>query len=202
MTQDPQNEFLRELMLKARQGDKRAYGKIFKLCYPDIYDYIARRVGNRSDAEDLTMQVFARGLKAVGGYEERGYSVKAWLYRIAHNAVVDHFRKLKKPVDLDSVGEVADGKDIEHEVASRDELDRLQIEIGKLPGAQAEVIILRFMEDRSITETAMILDKKEVTVRALQFKGIKNLRKRFSEGESAPGDNVVDDDNWNRTGFK
>lgn len=187
MSNNPQDELLRELMLKAREGDRRAYGRIFKLCYRDIYDYIARRVGNRNDVEDLTMQVFTQGLKAVGGYQERGYSVKAWLYRIAHNAVVDYFRTLKRPVDLDVTAGIPDDKDVEAEVSSRDELKLLQMEINKLPEAQAEVIILRFIEDRSVSETAMILDKKEVTVRALQFKGIKNLRQRIDSGSEPDG---------------
>jgi len=187
MGRAPQEDLLKDLIAKARDGDEKAYGKIFRLCYEDIFDYIARRVGNRMDAEDLTMQVFAKGLKAVKSYEERGLSVKAWLYRIAHNAVVDHFRIQKPSVDLEEVGEIADGTDVEALVSRQEERQTLYREIAGLPVAQAEVLILRFIEDRSVAETAMILEKKEVTVRALQFKGIKNLRQRLSpvEGSSA-----------------
>jgi RNA polymerase sigma-70 factor (ECF subfamily) len=184
---DPQEDLLKELIVRARDGDTKAYGKIFKMCYEDIYDYVARRVGNRSDAEDLTMHVFTKGLKAVGSYEERGLSVKAWLYRIAHNAIVDHFRMQKPTVDLDEVPEFATDGDIASEISSQEELRELHLKITGLPGAQAEVLILRFVEDRSVAETAMILDKKEVTVRALQFKGIKNLRRRLVPGEAEPG---------------
>ena len=182
----PQEDILKELIVRARDGDRKAYGKIFKMCYEDIFDYVARRVGNRSDAEDLTMHVFAKGLKAVGSYEERGLSVKAWLYRIAHNAIVDYFRMQKPTVDLDEVPEIASVGDIASQISSQEERRGLYLEIAGLPAAQAEVLILRFMEDRSVAETAMILDKKEVTVRALQFKGIKNLRQRLVPGEAAP----------------
>jgi RNA polymerase sigma-70 factor, ECF subfamily len=180
MGRAPQEDVLKDLIARARDGDEKAYGKIFRLCYEDIFDYIARRVGNRVDAEDLTMQVFAKGLKAVGSYEDRGLAVKAWLYRIAHNAVVDHFRIQKPSVDLEEVGEIADGTDIEAMIARQEEQQMLYGEIASLPVAQAEVLILRFIEDRSVAETAMILEKKEVTVRALQFKGIKNLRLRLA----------------------
>ena len=183
MAASPDENLLRVLVAKARKGDRKAFGKIFRLCYADIYDYILRRVGNRTDAEDLTMHVFAQGLKAVGEYEERGHSVKAWLYRIAHNAVVDHFRTQRQSVDLDDLPELADGNNIEEQVATRDDLRGLYRMITELPAAQAEVLILRFIEDRSVAETAMILGKKEVTVRALQFKGIKNLKERIEKGE-------------------
>ncbi len=180
MGKAPEEDLLKDLMARAREGDKRAYGKVFKLCYEDIFDYIARRVGNRTDAEDLTMHVFAKGLKAVASYEERGHSAKAWLYRIAHNAVVDHFRTQRLSVDLDEVPEIADGSDVALMVSEQEELAGLYREIANLPAAQAEVITLRFIEDRSVAETAMILEKKEVTVRALQFKGIKSLRARLA----------------------
>jgi RNA polymerase sigma-70 factor (ECF subfamily) len=187
MPKGPEEELLRELVARARDGDRRAYGRIFRACYEDIYDYIARRVGNRSDAEDLAMQVFAQGLKAVESYEERGHSVKAWLYRIAHNAVVDHFRTTRQTVDLDEIPEVADTRDIEAEVSFTEELHGVYRFIAGLPAAQAEVLTLRFIEDRSVAETAMILDKKEVTVRALQFKGIRNLREKVEAAGAAPG---------------
>ena len=183
---NPQEDLLKELIVRAKDGDSKAYGKIFRLCYEDIYDYVARRVGNRSDAEDLTMHVFAKGLKAVASYEERGLSVKAWLYRIAHNAIVDHFRIQRPTVDLEEVPEIGVDGDIVSLISSQEERQGLYLEIAGLPAAQAEVLILRFIEDRSVAETAMILDKKEVTVRALQFKGIKNLRERLTPGKAAP----------------
>ena len=180
MGKSPQEDVLKSLVAQACRGDERAYGKIFRLCYSDIYDYIVRRVGNRNDAEDLTMQVFAQGLKAMGSYEERGHSVKAWLYRIAHNTVVDHFRSQRVSLELDEVPEIADAQDIESEVSTKEDLRDLYREITRLPVAQSEVLILRFIEDRSVGETAMILEKKEVTVRALQFKGIRNLREKMA----------------------
>ncbi len=199
--QAPQEDLLKELIGRAKDGDSKAYGKIFRLCYEDIFDYIARRVGNRVDAEDLTMQVFAKGLKAVGSYEERGLSVKAWLYRIAHNAVVDHFRIQKPSVDLDEVGEIADGTDVEALIYKQEERHGLYREIAGLPVAQAEVLILRFIEDRSVAETAMILEKKEVTVRALQFKGIKNLRLRLAP-DNGNGTTSTDSTLASETGAK
>lgn len=184
MGRQPDEEQLKQLVTRARSGDRWAYGRLFRLCYEDIFDYVVRRVGNFADAEDLTMQVFAKGLRAVSGYEDRGYSVRAWLYRIAHNAVVDHFRCQRQSVELEDLPELADGTDVEAMVSERSAMTGLYREIANLPKAQAEVIVLRFIEDLSVGETAMVLEKKEVTVRALQFKGIKNLRARLAGEES------------------
>jgi RNA polymerase sigma-70 factor, ECF subfamily len=181
IVRDSAEDQLKELAIRAINGDRRAYGRIFRECHEDIYDYIIRKVGNRSDAEDLTMQVFARGLKAIGTYEERGLSIRPWLYKIAHNAVVDYLRTRKHPVDIEEVvAELVDETDIAEEMLAREDLENIYREIYNLPDAQSEVLILRFLKDLSISETAIVLDKKEVTVRALQFKGIKNVRRKLN----------------------
>lgn len=173
-----------DLTRRAVEGDRWAYGRLFRAFYGDIYDYVTRRVGNRSDAEDLTMKVFAKGLEAISGFEQRGCSTKAWFYRIAHNAVVDHYRQQKKDLDLNELPDLEDlEKDIVGDLVDRETLRDLYVEVRSLPTAQAEVMILRFMEDLSVAETGMVLGKKESTVRALQFKGIRNLRARFRERE-------------------
>ena len=174
-------DLLLELITRAKEGDNRAYGRLFRLCYKDIYDYVLRRVGSVHDAEDLTMNVFTKGYTGVTSFEDRGCSVRAWFYRIAHNAVVDHFRVSRESVDIDEIpGFVSGEAEIEDVLFSKAEREKLYREVLKLPPAQAEVLILRFMKDLSVSETAEALDKKEVTVRALQFKGIKNLRERLT----------------------
>lgn len=191
MSKDPE-VVLKGLVERAKGGDRVAYGNIFRLCYKDMYDYVYRRVGNVSDAEDISMQVFVQGLQAIGSYQERGLSVKAWLFRIAHNAVVDFLRRRKAPLeDLDQIAETKvlsraeDGCDIEERVAFMESMGQLYKEIASLPAAQSEVLILRFIEDMNVAETASILGKKGSTVRALQFKGIRNLRLKLGEADTA-----------------
>ena len=96
-------ELLNSLALRAKDGDKEAYGKLFRECYKEIYAYVFWFSGNTWVAEDITMQVFANGLAAIKNYDEKGFSVKAWFYRIAHNLVIDHFRKTKTTVDIDEL---------------------------------------------------------------------------------------------------
>lgn len=170
------------MALKAKEGDKRAFGRLFRSSYKDIFDYVYRRIGNRADAEDITMQVFANGLAAIGSFEEKECSVKAWLFRIAHNLVVDYFRASREFVNIDEMPVVmAEEQRPDERLILDQEIQAVYKEVRRLPAAQAEVLILRFMNDLTIAETATILDKKEVTVRALQFKGIKRLRLRLAE---------------------
>lgn len=186
MGKAPPEDLLVQLIARAKEGDKGAYGRLFRLCYKDIYDYILRRVGNVHDAEDLTMDVFSKGYAGVSSFEEMGHSVRAWFYRIAHNSVVDHFRVSRDWVDIDEMPGFASGEEaIEDVLFLRAELESLYKEVVRLPSAQAEVDILRFVKDLSVSETAEALGKKEVTVRALQFKGIKNLRIRVSKTNTA-----------------
>jgi RNA polymerase sigma-70 factor (ECF subfamily) len=181
MAKAPPEDLLVQLVARAKEGDKRAYGKLFRLCYKDIYDYIVRRVGNVHDAEDLTMDVFSKGYAGISSFEEMGHSVRAWFYRIAHNSVVDYFRVSRESVDIDEIPGIASEEEAIEDVLSKSaEMEMMYREVVKLPPAQAEVLILRFMKDLSVAETAESLDKKEVTVRGLQFKGIKNLRERLT----------------------
>lgn len=181
MAKAPPEDLLAQLIARAKEGDKSAYGKLFRLCYKDIYDYILRRVGNVHDAEDLTMDVFSKGYAGVTSFEEMGHSVRAWFYRIAHNSVVDHFRVSRESVDIDEIpGFASEEEAIEDVLSTSAEMERLYREVVRLPPAQAEVLLLRFMKDLSVSETAEALGKKKVTVRGLQFKGIKSLRERFA----------------------
>ena len=188
MSKDPKREILKELVERAKNGDALAYGRIFRLCYRGIYDYVIRRVGNQRDAEDLTMQVFLKGFDHIGSYEERGYTVNSWLFRIAHNLVVDHFRTQRETPEPIVPGREPTYLPLpEEEVIETEETKRLRDEIMQLPPAQAEVLVLRFIEGLGVAETARVLDKKEVTVRTLQFKGLKNLKKRMWEEEEEAG---------------
>ncbi|PKQ28434.1 MAG: hypothetical protein CVT63_02740 [Candidatus Anoxymicrobium japonicum] len=199
MDRDPEKT-LKDLVERAKGGDRVAYGSIFRICFKEIYDYTFRRVGDVNATEDITMQVFAQGLKSIGAYEERGISVKAWLFKIAHNAIIDFLRHKKYPAEELNVdfeerelpGKESD-EDIEASIILMESMENLHREIAGLPVAQREVLVLRFIEDMSVTETAVILGKKESTVRALQFKGIKNLkRKLVGAGEDAERGSLED----------
>ncbi len=166
----------RMLVRRATAGDREAFGELYDRYVERIFRYVYHKVGSRTDAEDLTAQVFMKAWEAIGHYEWTGRPFEAWLYRIAHNAIVDHYRKRRDIVSLDDVIVGADPSD------HVDEVDRRQLTVQALQRAlplltddQQEVIILRFLEAYSVQETAHIMKRQPGAIRALQHRALARL---------------------------
>ena len=166
------------LRVEAAQRDPARFGELYEEHFYRVYAYIARRVGNRHQAEDLTADVFREALAGIGKFEWRGVPFAAWLLRIAAHKIADHFERLGR-----EAGNPAD----EPEQADRTEIERramlLQL-VERLPEAQFRVIHLRFVEQKSIREIALELGRSEGAVKQLQLRAIENLRAQM---ESAHG---------------
>jgi len=172
----------RLLAARAGQGDRAAYGELYQRYVDKIYRYIFFKVGSRDETEDLTSQTFLKAWDAIGDYEWRNHPFGAWLFRIAHNLVVDYHRSRRDSVALDDAT-----PHLEHR-ASRDELrpewvmgemitmDRVRRAIGRLTEEQQQVLILRFFDELSTGEVAQIMGKNSGAVRGLQFRALSALR--------------------------
>jgi RNA polymerase sigma-70 factor (ECF subfamily) len=174
-----------ELVRQAIEGNQSAFTQLYNEHVDKIYRYIYFRVGSQADAEDLTQEVFIKALGAISSYKWRGVHFSAWLFRIAHNQMVDHFRKQSKQkrAALEEVVAVSP----EDPVAMTDkklEIEELSQALKKLPSAQREVVSLRFIAGLPIAEVARTLGKSEGTVKALQFNAIVSLRKLLPEKEN------------------
>jgi len=168
------------LLEGAIRAEPAALGMLYDLYVEKIYAYIYHRVGQADLAEDLTGQVFMRMLEAVRTGRVWHTSFSGWLYRIAHNLVVDHYRRKKRAtiVDLDDAAPVrAQTGDPIDSMESQFERERLRAALAKLTDEQAQVIGLRFLEDLSIAEVAQIMDKTEGAVKALQYRAVLALRR-------------------------
>jgi RNA polymerase sigma-70 factor (ECF subfamily) len=172
----------RLLASRASQGDREAYGALYDRYLDKIYRYIYFKVGHRAEAEDLTSQTFLKAWDAIGDYEWRNHPFGAWLFRIAHNLVVDFHRSRKPSVELDNAT-----PQLEWE-ASRDDIrpervlaemlttDRVRHAIGRLTEEQQQVLVLRFFEGLSTGEVAEIMGKRRGAIRGLQFRALSALR--------------------------
>lgn len=165
-----------KLTARARQGDKEAYGDLYELYLDEIYRYIFYRVSNEADAEDLTEQVFLKAWENLSNY--RGdVPLKAWLYRIARNTTVDHYRTRKQNIPLDENMSLIDKKDQPEEKALTQETAlRLNGAISKLSPLHQDVIILRFVNGYSTEEIAQILERSNGAVRVLQHRALKAIQ--------------------------
>lgn len=164
------------LVKGAIAGDADAFGELYMHYLDPIYRYIYFRVDDVDDAEDLTEQVFLQAWEALPGYEPQGYPLSAWLYRIAHNLVVDHHRR-KRPIST-LPGHIDWERSETHsleQVIRAEEASMLANAIAKLPEAQQEVIILRFVEGMNHKRVAQILKKSYGASRTIQYRALTAL---------------------------
>lgn len=149
--------------------------------YEEYYDRIARyasvHIGDRNDAEDIAGEVFLKALKSLGSYEERGVPMQAWLFRIAHNMVVDYLRKKTKlstvPVETAVLHADADPELIAEQNI---QMERVSIAMQKLTADQQQVVGLRFLGGLSSKEIAGIMQKSDGAVREMQRAAVERLR--------------------------
>ena len=169
-----------ELLEKASRAEPAALGMLYDQYVERIYAYIYHRVGQADLAEDLTGQVFMRMLEAVRNGKGWRTSFSGWLYRIAHNLVIDHYRRKHRAtlVNIDDAEPVqAQAGDPVRSVENQYERERLRTALAKLTEEQSQVISLRFLEDLSIAEVAEIMEKTEGAVKALQYRAVLALRR-------------------------
>jgi RNA polymerase sigma-70 factor, ECF subfamily len=167
--------------LYATRQDPQAFAPLYERYLDRIYTYCLRRVGQQ-DAEDLTSQIFARALAGAGSY--RGGSVAAWLFRIAHNCVVSHYRanRLHLPID-DSYFEADEGGQALDQIIRKDERKRVLAALQTLPTEQQHVLWLKMAGGLTAQEIGEVIGKSAGAVRAELYRIIQRLRLRLSMEE-------------------
>ena len=168
-----------ELVARAARGDVDAFSKLYEENFDRVYRYLYVRLGNEAESEDLAQEVFAKVLEVIGSFQWRDVPFASWLFRIAHNKMIDYIRKEKRVERADSDETVLSLDDPDPaEMAEKNlQLEKVRHNIGKLSPAQREVIWLRFGAGLTTTEVASALGKSTGTVKALQYNGIVALRK-------------------------
>jgi len=169
---------------RAQQGDKEAFAQLYESHFDKIYRYVVLRIGNKTEAEDVTQQVFLNALQSIRSFKWKGIPFSAWLFRIAHNLVVDYLRKAKKVV-ITPLDESSARSDSNLQLVAEQRLDIEQLisATKRLTRAQREVISLRFAGELSVAEAAKVMGKSEGAVKALQHSAIIALRKSLMRAE-------------------
>jgi RNA polymerase sigma-70 factor (ECF subfamily) len=171
------------LVRRAQQRDQAALTQLYEENFDKIYRYIVLKIGNRTEAEDMTQQVFLNAIKSISSFKWKGMPFSAWLYRIAHNQIVDYLRKKSRyatvPIDESlAAGNMDPVKTAERKV----EVEQLVLATRGLTRAQQEVISLRFGGELSVAEVAKVMGRSEGAIKALQHSAIVALRKVLSVG--------------------
>ncbi|HEY55581.1 MAG TPA: sigma-70 family RNA polymerase sigma factor [Dehalococcoidia bacterium] len=173
-----QNE--ESLVRRAQKHDQEAFAQLYEGHFDKIYRYLALRIGNEMEAEDMTQQVFLKALRSISSFRWKGVPFSAWLFRIAHNQAVDYLRKKTKRTSVPLDESLADSDDTPQSAAERKlDVERLLSATSQLTEAQREVISLRFTSELSIAEVSRVMGKSQGAVKALQHSAIVALRRRL-----------------------
>ena len=182
MSDPGSTENVRKLVEQAQAGDRSALEQLYLIHFDRIYGYLHMSVGNRHDAEDLTTQTFLKMLEAIGRFRWRSAPFSAWLFRIAHNLAMDHFRASKRWQPEEEVPEPDDTHESSAEEEAFQSIGRKSMLrlIEDLSHEQQQVLTLKFVFNFSNGEAATILDKSEGAVKSLQHRALASLQKRIS----------------------
>ena len=174
------------LLNRIREYDEDALAEAYDTYYEPIYRYVYRYLGRAGPAEDISANVFLRLLNAVRKGRCPRTNLSAWLYRVAHNLVVDTYRR--KPAEELELKEWVQSSDpdILHVIEHRFRMDRVRLALRELTPSQRQVIALKFLQGMSSREVAGILDKTEGAVDALQHRALIALRKVLNK-DQGPG---------------
>jgi RNA polymerase sigma-70 factor (ECF subfamily) len=167
---------LTRLVDRAVQRDSEAFGALYDAHVEALYRYLYYRLGNHAEAEDLTEQVFLKAWQAIDRFQWQGKPFAAWLYRLAHNALIDYLRTRKPTAPLDDQPDaqmVVSGDWVETRLQS----DQLVKALDLLTQEQRNVVVLKFIQGMENDEIARIMQKKEGAIRALQMRALMAMRR-------------------------
>ena len=174
---------VRELVDRAQRGDRDALEELYLIHFDRIYGYLHVSVGNRHDAEDLTTQTFLKMLESIGKFRWQSAPFSAWLFRIAHNLAMDHFRASKRWQPEEEVPEPPPDESTSAESRALEEIGRksmLEL-IEDLSLEQQQVLMLKFLFNFSNGEAGTVLGKTEGAVKSLQHRALVSLQKQLEK---------------------
>jgi RNA polymerase sigma-70 factor, ECF subfamily len=176
-------ENVRELVARGQQGDRDALEELYLIHFDRIYSYLHVSVGNRHDAEDLTTQTFLKMLEKIGSFKWQSAPFSAWLFRIAHNLAMDHFRANRRWQPEEEVPEPLGEEEPSAELKAMQTIGResmLKL-IDRLSPEQQQVLTLKFVFNLPNAEVAAILDKTEGAIKSLQHRALVSLQKQIAQ---------------------
>ena len=178
----PETDDVRALVERAKRGDREAFEELYLLHFDRIYSYLQLSVGNKHDAEDLTNQTFVKMIESIDRFEWRN-PISAWLFRIAHNLAMDHFRSRRRwqPEEEPPEPPGSEERSAEDEAFSAIGQQSMFELIESLSEDQQQVLTLKFAFDFSNAEVGTILGKSEGAVKSLQHRALGSLQRHLAE---------------------
>lgn len=167
------------LIDRAKEGDSQAFAKLYDAYVRQIYDFIYYKTHHKETAEDLTSDTFMRALERIGQFES-GRPLKPWLYRIAQNIVIDHYRKSSRETVVEDVWDIPDDGDALLDTETRDHVRELKGHLKNLSSVQRDILTLRLWQGLSYKEIALIVDKEEANCKVIYSRTLKSLQSEMA----------------------
>jgi RNA polymerase sigma-70 factor (ECF subfamily) len=178
---------VRALVDRAQKGDREALEELYLIHFDRIYSYLHVSVGNRHDAEDLTTQTFLRMLESIGKFRWQSAPFSAWLFRIAHNLAMDHFRAARRWQPEEEVPEPEPDESTSAEAGALEAIGRksmLEL-IEELSPEQQQVLTLKFVFNFANADVATFLGKTEGAIKSLQHRALASLQKQLEKRQQS-----------------
>ena len=168
----------RPLIERVRKGDQDAARTLYERYFDRIYNYVYARLGRAEDAEDLAIDTMTRSLTRLDQFHDQGVAFSSWVYKIAHNATIDHYRRHGKvtlvSLEQATLPQSADPSELALEQLSNEDL---RVALRALTDEQQQVLILRFFQDLTAAQVAGIMGKSVGAVQALQHRALGSLER-------------------------
>lgn len=168
-----------QVIQKCQKGDMEEFGKLYDKYVKKIYDFIYYKTQHKETAEDLTSQVFFKALDRIGGFVSGKGTFQAWLYQIARNLVIDHYRAKKNETNIEDVWDLAGKEDLERDLDAIRKLEKVEKYIKDLKSEQRDIIIMRVWQEMSYAEIAAVLEKSEASCKMIFSRAIGKLKKEM-----------------------
>lgn len=172
----------KSIIQACQQGNLEKFALLYDKYIKKIYDFVYYKTTHKETAEDLVSLTFMKALEKINGFDNDKGTFQAWLYRIARNNVIDHYRTKKTDADIEDVWDLAGDENLERDIDARQKLKKIEKYLVKLKREHREIIIMRVWQGMSHSEIAEVLGKSEASCKVAYSRAITTLRKEMPLG--------------------
>lgn len=165
----------KELIERSQQGDSEAFGLIYDRHVRTIYDFIYYKTRHKETAEDLASQTFFKALKNISSVDS-DRAILSWLYKIAHNSVLDHYRTTRHQDDIDDCYDLSDDTDTISDLDDAEDVKRVKQYLHTLTPLERDIVIMRVWQELSYKEISEMVGKTEANCKMIFSRTLKKLR--------------------------